>query len=175
MGPHRTARAERSPAPCRRPPVHRFRFRTAWDLDAPPDRVYAVLARAEDYPRWWPQVRRAERTGGHTGTAYIRSALPYTLRVTTAELLSDPRGGILEAALGGDMEGWARWTVRPRRGPRGTTGTRALYEQEVEVRRPLLRRLSGPARPLLHLNHALMMRAGRRGLARLLAGPPEAV
>ncbi|WP_443033270.1 SRPBCC family protein [Streptomyces sp. CS62] len=110
MGPHRTARAERSPAPRRRPPVHRFRFRTAWDLDAPPDRVYAVLARAEDYPRWWPQVRRAERTGGHTGTAYIRSALPYTLRVTTAELLSDPRGGILEAALGGDMEGWARWT-----------------------------------------------------------------
>lgn len=155
----------------------RFRFRSVWDLDAPPALVYRALERAEDYPRWWPQVRRFESaagaaapTGGGTGTAVIRSALPYELRVTATELLRDPAGGVLEVALSGDVEGWARWTVRPR-----GTRTRALYEQEVEVRRPLMRCLAVPGRPLLRLNHTLMMRAGQRALAARLAARPEAV
>ncbi|MGW7100601.1 SRPBCC family protein [Streptomyces sp. NPDC054883] len=148
----------------------RFRFRSVWELDAPPARVYRMLEQAGDYPRWWPQVRRFESADGRTGTAVIRSVLPYALRVTATELLRDPAGGVLEVALGGDIEGWARWTVRPR-GAR----TRAVYEQEAEVRRPLMRCLAVPGRPLLRLNHALMMRAGRRALAARLAAPPEAV
>ncbi|MEV6688856.1 SRPBCC family protein [Streptomyces sp. NPDC051130] len=151
---------------------HRFRFRSVWDLDAPPAAVYRALERAADYPLWWPQVRRFESDGadGRTGTAVIRSVLPYALRVTATELLRDPARGVLEVALSGDLEGWARWTVRPR-GSR----TRALYEQEAEVRRPLLRRLAVPGRPLFRLNHTLMMRAGRRALAARLAARPEAV
>ncbi|GHE49140.1 polyketide cyclase [Streptomyces vinaceus] len=123
---------------------NRYRFRSVWDLDAPPARVYSVLERTGDYPRWWPQVREAERTGGHSGALLIRSLLPYEIR------------------------------VRARRGA-GGRGTRALYEQEVEVRSPLLRRLAVPARPAFRLNHALMMRAGRHALAARLAAPPEAV
>lgn len=149
----------------------RYRFRSVWDLDATPARVYAVLERPEDYPLWWPQIRavvpgRDEREGG----ALIRSALPYTLRVSAAALLRDPVRGILEVALRGDLEGWARWTVRPRPG-----GARALYEQEVEVRRPLMRWLAVPGRPVFRLNHTLMMRSGRRGLAAHLGAAPEAV
>ncbi|MFF1557523.1 SRPBCC family protein [Streptomyces sp. NPDC058279] len=147
-----------------------FRFRSVWDLDAPPALVYRTLERAGEYPRWWPQVRRFTSADGRTGTAVIRSALPYALRVTATELLRDPAGGVLEVALSGDLEGWARWTVRPR-----GTRTRALYEQEVEVSRPLLRRLAVPGRPLFRLNHTLMMRAGQRALAARLAARPEAV
>jgi hypothetical protein len=44
----------------------------------------------------------------------------------------------------------------------------AVYEQRVEVRRPLLRWLAVPARPFFRANHALMMAAGRRGLERWL-------
>ncbi|MFK0048436.1 SRPBCC family protein [Streptomyces sp. NPDC090741] len=168
---------------------NRYRFRTVWDLDAPPARVYSVLEQAGDYPRWWPQVRAAEQIGGHgghggdsghsghggySGTLLIRSLLPYEIRMTATELLRDPGRGLLEAALHGDIEGWARWTVRARRGA-GGRGTRALYEQEVEVRSPLLRRLAVPVRPAFRLNHALMMRAGRHALAARLATPPEAV
>lgn len=147
----------------------RYRFRSVWDLDAAPARVYAALESPESYPLWWPQIR-AVAPDGNSGTALIRSALPYTLRVSAAELLRDPARGILEVALRGDLEGWARWTVRPRPG-----GTRALYEQEVEVRRPLMRLLALPGRPVFRLNHTLMMRAGRRGLAAHLAAGAEAV
>ncbi|MFJ3924351.1 SRPBCC family protein [Streptomyces sp. NPDC090022] len=147
-----------------------YRFRSVWDLPAPPALVYAVLEQGEDYPRWWPQVRRVEPLDGRTGTALLRSFLPYDLRVTATELLRDPARGVLEAALRGDLDGWARWTVRPRAG-----GTRALYEQEVVVRKPLMRRFAVPGRPVFRLNHALMMRSGRRGLTAYLARRPEAV
>ncbi|MGW7440084.1 SRPBCC family protein [Streptomyces sp. NPDC054849] len=152
----------------------RYRFRSVWDLDAAPAAVYAVLERPGEYPRWWPQVRGVEPVDDRTGTATFRSLLPYALRVTATELLRDPARGVLEVSLRGDIEGWARWTVRPRAGT-GTARTRVLYEQEVEVRRPLMRLLALPGRPLFRLNHALMMRAGRRGLAAWLDGLPEAV
>ncbi|MGW0391376.1 SRPBCC family protein [Streptomyces sp. NPDC003042] len=151
-----------------------YRFRTVWDLDAPPPLVYSVLEDAGQYPAWWPQVRRVEPVDEHTGAALIRSALPYGLHVTLTGLLRDPSRGVLEVALRGDIDGWARWTVRPRGGP-GAARTRALYEQEVEVRAPLLRWFALPARPLFRLNHALMMRGGQRGLAARLETPPEAV
>ncbi|MET9960153.1 SRPBCC family protein [Streptomyces sp. NPDC006326] len=155
-------------------PWSRYRFRSVWDLDAPPARVYCVLEQAGQYPSWWPQVRGAERIDERSSALCIRSVLPYEIRMTATRLLRDPARGVLEAALHGDVEGWARWTVRPRRGP-GGNGTRALYEQEVEVRRPLLRTLALPARPFFRLNHALMMRAGRHALAARVAAPPEAV
>ncbi|MFD9409642.1 SRPBCC family protein [Streptomyces sp. NPDC059989] len=152
----------------------RYRFRSVWDLDAPPARVFAVLEQAGEYAHWWPQIRRGEPVGDRSGTATVRSVLPYALRITATELLRDPAHGVLEVSLGGDLDGWARWTVRPRPGT-GAARTRALYEQEVEVRLPLMRWLALPGRPVFRLNHTLMMRAGRRGLAARLAARPEAV
>ncbi|MEU3062500.1 SRPBCC family protein [Streptomyces subrutilus] len=152
----------------------RYRFRSVWDLDAPPARVYAELEQPGQYPLWWPQVRRVEPVDDRTGTALVRSVLPYALRVTATELLRDPVRGVLEVALRGDLDGWARWTVRAR-GAAGGGRTRALYEQEVEVRRASMRRLALPGRAVFRLNHALMMRAGHRGLQSRLGGSPEAV
>ncbi len=43
------------------------------------------------------------------------------------------------------------------------------------MRKPLLRRLAVPGRPLFRANHRLMMRAGRRGLAAHLDGGRQAV
>ncbi|MET9349855.1 SRPBCC family protein [Streptomyces termitum] len=138
----------------------RYRFRSVWRLAAPPDEVYRALERAEEYPRWWPQVRSVAPRDATTGTARFRSLLPYDIEVTARALRHDPAARVLEVGLGGDLEGWARWTVLA-----DGTGSRALYEQEVEVRARLLRLLAVPGRPLFRANHALMMRAGRRGLA----------
>ncbi|GAA4795106.1 SRPBCC family protein [Streptomyces sanyensis] len=142
----------------------RYRFRCVWDLPAPPDAVHRVLERGEDYPRWWPQVREVVPVDGASARVTFRSLLPYDLVVTVRARRQDRGAGVLEAALEGDLDGWSRWTLLPHGG-----GTRAVYEQEVEVRRPLMRRLAVPCRPLFRANHALMMRAGRRGLAARLA------
>ncbi|MGW2034436.1 SRPBCC family protein [Streptomyces spinosus] len=140
-----------------------YRFLSVWPLPAPPATVYAALERAEDYPRWWPQVRAVTRLDDGTGVITIRSALPYALTSTVRETRRDPAAGVLEVTLSGDIDGWARWTVTP-----GGPGALARYDQEVRVRKPLLRRLAVPGRPLFRLNHRLMMRAGRRGLLRHL-------
>ncbi|NUK97083.1 polyketide cyclase [Streptomyces lunaelactis] len=140
-----------------------FRFRTVWDLTARPDAVYAVLERAEDYPLWWPQVREVIAVDEHTSTARFRSFLPYDLLVTARAQRHDPSDGVLEAGMEGDLEGWARWTLKE-----DGSGTRAVYEQGVEVRKPLMRRLALPCRPVFVANHAAMMRGGRRGLTAYL-------
>lgn len=142
-----------------------YRFVSVWDLPGPPDTVYEILGRPDDYPCWWPQVREVTSVDDTTGTTRIRSLLPYDLVMTVRERRRDPAARVLEATLGGDLDGWARWTVTAREG-----GSRATYEQEVEVRRPLMRLLAVPGRAVFRANHALMMRAGRRGLtARLEA------
>ncbi|MGW1023493.1 SRPBCC family protein [Streptomyces sp. NPDC002577] len=143
----------------------RYRFRSVWNLPAPPAEVYAVLERAQEYPRWWPQVREVTPLGDRVGVARFRSVLPYDLVVTAHERRRDPAAGVLEIGMTGDLEGWARWTLGP---APGGTGTRACYDQEVEVCKPVMRRLAVPARGLFRVNHALMMRGGRRGLTALL-------
>lgn len=140
-----------------------YRLRTLWFLPVPPATVYRVLERPEDYPRWWPQVRAVHRLDGTSGVLTIRSVLPYDMTFTARETRRDPVAGVLEAALSGDIEGLARWTVTPH-----GSGSLARYDQVVDVRKPLLRRLAVPGRPVFRANHRLMMRAGRRGLLRYL-------
>jgi hypothetical protein len=137
-----------------------YRFRSLWSLPVAPATVYGALEQAEEYPRWWPQVREVTRLDDITGIIRIRSLLPYDLRFTAREKRRDPDAGVLEIAMTGDVEGWARWTVTA-----AGTGTLARYEQVVDVHKPLLRRFAVPGRPVFRANHRLMMRAGRRGLA----------
>ncbi|MFF2368514.1 SRPBCC family protein [Streptomyces sp. NPDC058122] len=136
-----------------------YRFHAVWELPAPPPDVYAVLEHAETYPRWWPQVREVTPVDEHSGVIRIRSVLPYDITVTARAVRRDPAAGVLEIGMSGDLDGWARWTFDAA-GP----GTRARYDQEVHVNTPLLRRLAVPGRPFFRANHALMMRAGERGL-----------
>ncbi|MDO0928591.1 SRPBCC family protein [Streptomyces sp. TG1A-8] len=140
-----------------------YRFRTLWSLPVRPAAVYAALERPEDYPRWWPQVRTVTRLDDSSGVLAIRSVLPYAMTFTARQTRRDPATGILEAALSGDIEGWARWTVSA-----GGPGALARYDQVVDVTKPLLRKLAVPGRPLFLANHRLMMDAGRRGLLRHL-------
>ncbi|CAM5728992.1 Polyketide cyclase OS=Streptomyces alboniger OX=132473 GN=CP975_05780 PE=4 SV=1 [Streptomyces alboniger] len=137
----------------------RYRFHSLWPLPADPAVVYDALERVEDYPRWWRQVREVNRIDATTGVVTIRSLLPYGMTFTAREVRRDPAAGILEVALSGDIEGWARWTISV-----DGAGSLARYEQVVDVNKPLLRRFAVPGRPVFRANHRLMMRAGRRGL-----------
>jgi uncharacterized protein YndB with AHSA1/START domain len=142
----------------------RYRFCSAWRLAAPPDVVYQVLERPEEYPQWWPQVREARRTGETTGTLRLRSVLPYDVHVTVRQTRRDPVARVLEVAMPGDLEGWVRWTILPT-----GDGTELLFEEDATVNKPLMRRLAVPGRPVFRANHTCMMRRARRGLLDRLA------
>jgi hypothetical protein len=143
---------------------HHYRFRSDWVLPAPPARVYDVLEDLGSYPTWWREIRRVEQVDEATALLTCRSTLPYDLVFTTQQSRRDRDAGVLEAAMTGDLVGFSRWTIRP-----SGTATLAVFEEEVEAMKPLLRALAGVARPAFAGNHWLMMRHGRAGLRALLS------
>jgi uncharacterized protein YndB with AHSA1/START domain len=134
-------------------------FRSEWRLPAPPDRVYAVLADVESYPRWWPQVRAARRLDATSGELTCRSLLPYDVRFVMHREVEDPVRFVLRARMGGDLTGTSQWAVRG-----DGSGSIAVFDEDVAVGSGLLRAAGRVLRPALRFNHDLMMRAGEKGL-----------
>ena len=122
--------------------------------------LFDVLEDVADYPRWWPQVRAVARLDDETALVACRSLLPYTLHVELRPRVRDRDGGVLEAALDGDLVGRSRWSLTSAAG-----GTRMVYDQEVHAPSALMRGLTRLARPALEANHGWMMRGALRGLA----------
>jgi hypothetical protein len=143
--------------------VSRYVFHSAWHLAAEPDEVYRVLADVESYPSWWREVRSGRRLDERSGEVVCRSVLPYSLRMVLIHELADPVTRVLQAQLTGDLVGTSRWTVRAH-----GDGTVATFEEDVTLERELLRLVEPLGRPILRLNHHLMMRSGERGLRRHL-------
>jgi Polyketide cyclase / dehydrase and lipid transport len=145
--------------------LHRYRFRSVWPVDAAPEDAYRALREIEDYPAWWPEVRSVTRVDESTYDIVCRSTLPYDLSFRTVRSRQDPKGRVLEAAMTGDLDGFSRWTVVD-----APAGSSLVFEEQVEARKALLRRLGLVARPAFVANHAAMMRHGRAGLRAYLAG-----
>lgn len=143
----------------------RYCFRSAWHVDVHPDALFDVLCDIGSYPRWWRQLRSVERIDDDTASVVCRSVLPYSLRLRAERATEDRAAGVLEVRLDGDLHGWSRWTLTPEQGR-----TALVYEQEVVVRGRVLQWLGLVGRPVLRLNHAWMMRCGRLGLGRWVAG-----
>lgn len=138
-------------------------FRSTWHLDAEPDAVYTALADVAGYPTWWPQVRSGRRLDEASGEIVCRSLLPYDLTFVATRVIEDPAGRVLRATLSGDLNGTSTWTVQP-----AGSGTAAVFDEDVTVGNGLIRAAGFAARPILKINHDLMMRAGQRGLSRHL-------
>lgn len=144
---------------------HSYSFRSEWHLAAPASTVYEVLERLPDYPAWWPEVREVTPAGPEAYALVVRSTLPYSLRFLTTQGRRDPEQRVLEARMTGDLEGFSRWTIHET-----PTGAVAVFEEDVEANKALLRRLAAVARPAFRYNHMVMMRHGERGLRTYLAG-----
>ena len=144
---------------------HRYRFRSVWEVPVEPAEAFRVLRELADYPAWWRQVRTAEAVDDDTFRLRVRSLLPYDLVITATRAREDPGAGVLEATLSGDLTGYSRWVLSG-----SGTGARAVFEEDVVAEKPLLRRLGAVARPAFRANHAVMMRAGERGLRAYVGG-----
>lgn len=141
-----------------------FHFTSTWRLPAGPDAVYAALVDVAGYPRWWPQVRSARQLDEHSGEVRCRSLLPYDLVFLARQVVADPVARVLSARLDGDLCGQSEWHITA-----DSAGATAVFIEDVEVAKPMVRRLGLLARPLLRANHDLMMRSGEIGLRQHLA------
>jgi hypothetical protein len=145
--------------------ARRYVFQSVWRFDATPADVTTALECLDDYPHWWPEVREAKRIDEDTYELRCRSTLPYDLAFETRRSVHDVAGGVLEAHMIGDLEGFSRWTIRA-----DGAGTRAVFDEDVVANKRLLRTLEPLARPAFRANHWLMMRHGEAGLRVYLAG-----
>lgn len=139
-----------------------------WRIPFRHDDVFAVLADADGYESWWPQVHDAQRIDADSGRARFRSLLPVSLTVRLRRDLVDPATGVLRARLDGDLVGWSQWTVRPD-ADTDAEHTVVHFLQQVDFTKHIAVGPLWPLRPFLRANHAHMMRSGRRGLIRRLA------
>lgn len=147
----------------------RFELVTHWYLDAPIEKVWERLRDADTWPLWWPSVIRVEplKGGGADGIGTIRrlhwkTALPYAVRFDVEVVGIEPLARI-EGRARGELEGVGVWTLR-----RESCGTVARYDWRVEVTKAWMRTLAPILRPVFAWNHAVVMRRGEAGLARLL-------
>ena len=145
-----------------------YLFRSEWRLAAGPDRVYAMLADVATYPSWWPQVRGARHLDALSGELRCRSLLPYDLVFVIRREVEDANRRILRATLDGDLAGSSQWTITA-----DGAGSIAVFDEDVVVRKALLKRAGFLVRPVLRFNHDRMMRSGERGLRKHLSRTKE--
>jgi uncharacterized protein YndB with AHSA1/START domain len=152
------------------PPRHAaFELLSQWHVDAPIDSVWRALTQPEQWPRWWPYVRRVTPLveGEADGLGSVKrfewgSLLGYGLgfEVQTTEVARPHR---LRGRALGELDGEGLWELQPD----GAT-TRVRYLWRVDVTRPWMRAVAPLAAPLFRWNHNGVMRAGAEGLARHL-------
>lgn len=147
----------------------RFHLVSEWHLAASAEAVWGVLGAAEDWPRWWPQIRRVRllSPGGPDDLGAVRrtwwtSRLPYGFVLDfTTRAAERPRLLVVEAV--GDLRGQGRWELCDT-----DRGARVRYTWQVEPGRAWMRRLAPLLAPLFAWNHHAVMRDGAAGMARHL-------
>lgn len=144
---------------------HRYHFVSRWTVNAPSDAVYAAIYEVVRYPAWWPEVKEARKLDEDHLWMRTRSLLPYDLAFELERTIADPRAGILEARLTGDLEGVIRWTIES-----VADGCLITFDEEVVTNKAALNRLAPIVRPAYAANHTLMMTHGQTGLRTFLAG-----
>ena len=138
-------------------------FVDEWDVAAPPDAVFYLLADARTYPSWWcPVYIDVESDGppepGRESRQHFKGRLPYHLRTrSTITVFEPPRQ--VGADVVGDLHGRGLWTLTPTAG-----GTHVRFDWQVFADRPLLRTLTPVFRPLFRWNHNWAIARAREGL-----------
>jgi mannose-6-phosphate isomerase-like protein (cupin superfamily)/uncharacterized protein YndB with AHSA1/START domain len=127
-------------------------FVDEWDVAAPREAVFAALADARTYPRWWRPVyidvdADGEPEVGKVSRQHFKGRLPYHLRTRSTIVRLEPPH-IVEGDVDGDLRGRGTWTLTeiPR-------GTHVRFDWRVHADRRLLRVLGPVLRPAFRWNH----------------------
>jgi hypothetical protein len=134
-----------------------FRFDRSWTFDVPPDDLWGVLVRTDQFPEWWPWLRELSGDGlvpGGRSACVVRAPIPYTLRFTV-EIRELVPGRMVDAVVEGDLAGPARLEVGP-----APAGSVVRLAWEMELCRPVLRAAAHFGRPVMEWGHDWVVATG---------------
>lgn len=146
-----------------------FHLVTEWRLNAPVERVWALLTAVEHWPSWWSAVKCVDLidAGDETGVGALRrmtwrTALPYALTFDIRTTKVEPMT-LIEGQASGELDGLGRWTMRAE----GEV-THVRYDWIVAVSKPWMRLFAPVLRPVFAWNHDKVMDWGLTGIRRQL-------
>ena len=146
-----------------------YDFLTSWCVDAPIERVFAVLQDSAAFPEWWKGVTAVEvlQPGDAEGVGEVaryswRSVLPYTLRFDSRITRVEPPY-LIEGHATGELEGIGVWRLFA-----GPDSTAILYAWQVRTTKAWMNVWGPLARPAFRWNHDRVMQQGGVGLAQRL-------
>ena len=140
-----------------------------WRIAAPVEQVWAALADAETWPRWWPQVRsvRTLKAGCADGLGSVRriewATRPRCDTLIVVEAVESMRHERLSGSACGPWRGEGIWLLRAE----GRFTDVTCVWRLVWVKRRMCW-LAPFLVPLLRWNYQGVMRAGGMGLVRYL-------
>jgi uncharacterized protein YndB with AHSA1/START domain len=128
-------------------------FVDEWDVAAPREAVFAVLADARTYPQWWRPVyldveAEGEPALGKVSRQHFKGRLPYHLHTRSRIVRLEPPH-VIEGEVDGDLRGRGVWTLTEN----GAGRTHVRFDWRVHADRPLLRLLTPVLRPAFRWNH----------------------
>jgi quercetin dioxygenase-like cupin family protein/uncharacterized protein YndB with AHSA1/START domain len=138
-------------------------FVDEWEVAAPPEAVFELIADASTYPDWWrPVYIDVETDGppepGRTSKQHFKGRLPYTLRTESTITVYDPPHQV-GADVVGDLRGRGLWTLTPD-GDR----THVSFDWRVFADKTIVKVLTPVARPAFRWNHAWAIARAMEGL-----------
>jgi len=149
--------------------VAQYEFLTSWCVDAPIERVFAVLNDSAAFPEWWKGVTAVEvlEPGEADGVGELaryswRSVLPYTLRFDSRVTRVEPPH-LIEGHATGELEGIGVWRLFA-----APDSTAVLYAWRVCTTKRWMNIWGPVARPAFRWNHDRVMHQGGVGLAERL-------
>ena len=149
--------------------MSQYAFLTTWQLRAPREAVWDVLADVEAWPQWWPAVVAVrelnpgdERRVGSSYRVRWRAPVGYTVEFDfTVDEVDAPRR--MAGRASGELEGTGVWSLFEEDG-----ATAVIYDWRVRATRPWMRALGPLPRPVFRWSHDRVMAGGGEALARLV-------
>jgi hypothetical protein len=126
-----------------------------------PSMLWSIIKGVDDYPGWWPWLRRFEARGlevGDVWTCTVRPPLPYTLTfaITIDEVVERER---VAATVDGDITGVAQLEITET-----DDGCCARLESRLAPASWFLQGLASVARPAVRRGHDWVLDTGARQL-----------
>jgi uncharacterized protein YndB with AHSA1/START domain len=128
-----------------------------FQFDAAPPALWTALGSVDDYPRWWPWLRRFDARAlapGEEWRCTVKPPLPYVVRFTIRFDRVEAQRRI-EATVRGDIEGPAQLLIEP-----SGAGSAVTLTSSLRPTNTFLKAAAIVGRPLVRYGHDWVLDIG---------------